>query len=87
MSGRKRKSPSNEFAAIDDGPSYIRDITAHVELEKAKKQSASPQFRVRYVVNFSKACCSNHKNITRLFVTATKDCFTDGIDPAIIMMN
>jgi len=42
---------------------------------------------MHYKVQFTKPCCSNHKNITCIIVSSTKLCFEDGADPAILMMN
>ena len=78
------------YSSTDDCPPAIENITVQVQPEPQKgkgKGTKEVTFRVHYKVQFTKPCCSNHKNITRIIVSSTKLCFEDGADPAILMMN
>jgi hypothetical protein len=83
----KRKVPSSNSSPDRDEdclPPAIRNITAKVSAYKANDSN----FRVMYIVTFTKPCCDNHKKYNRMRIQVASEVsfFDDGADTCELMM-
>ena len=83
----KRKVPSSDSSSDSDEdcmPPAIRDITANVSAYKANDSN----FRVMYIVTFTKPCCDNHKQYNRMRIQVASELsfFDEVADTCELMM-
>jgi hypothetical protein len=81
---RRVTSSNSSFNSDDDGdPPAIRDITAIVAVSENNKSD----FRVMYIVSFTKPCCDNHIKGKRVRIQICSETafFWDGADTWSLM--
>jgi hypothetical protein len=81
---RRVTSSNSSFNSDDDGnPPAIRDITANVSVSENNKSD----FRVMYIVSFTKPCCDNHIKGKRVRIQICSETafFWDGADTCSLM--